>query len=82
MLTATINDIRYALRGFRRAPLVAFTVVSTVALGLGLVAVAFTLLNTVLFRSRSGRTQRRQLAGRGGRDRRRRRLLHLSRPIG
>jgi len=50
MLTATINDIRYALRGFRRAPLVAFTVVSTVALGLGLVAVAFTLLNTVLFR--------------------------------
>jgi predicted permease len=50
MPTATINDVRYALRGFRRAPLVALTVVSTVALGLGLVAVAFTVFNTVLFR--------------------------------
>jgi predicted permease len=50
MPTGTINDIRYALRGFRRAPLVAFTIVSTVALGLGLVAVAFTIFNTVLFR--------------------------------
>ena len=41
---------RYALRTFRRAPLVAFTIVSTVALGLGLVAVAFTMLNSLLFR--------------------------------
>jgi predicted permease len=46
----TLQDIRYALRGFRRAPLVAFTVVTTVALGLGLVVVAFTLLNAFLFR--------------------------------
>src|SRR5678815_3180265 len=45
-----IQDIVYALRGFRRAPLVAFMVVSTVALGLGLVATAFTLLNVFLFR--------------------------------
>jgi predicted permease len=45
-----IRDIVYALRGFRRAPLVAFMVVSTVALGLGLVAAAFTLLNVFLFR--------------------------------
>ena len=44
------QDIRYALRGFRRAPLVAVTVVSTVALGLGLVAVAFTIFNMALFR--------------------------------
>jgi predicted permease len=44
------RDIRYALRGFRRTPLVAFTVVTTVALGLGLVAVAFTIFNTVFFR--------------------------------
>ena len=46
----TFRDIRYALRGFARAPLVAFTVIFTVALGLGLVAVAFTFLNAFLFR--------------------------------
>src|SRR6187455_3521401 len=47
------RDIRYALRGFRRAPLVAFTVISTIALGLGLVTVAFTIFNTALFREDS-----------------------------
>ena len=46
----TVRDILYALRTFTRAPLVAFTIVSTVALGLGLVAVAFTMLNALLFR--------------------------------
>ena len=46
----TVRDFLYALRTFRRAPLVAFTIVSTVALGLGLVAVAFTMLNALLFR--------------------------------
>ena len=46
----TMRDVSYALRTFRRAPLVAFTIVSTVALGLGLVAVAFTVVNTLLFR--------------------------------
>jgi putative ABC transport system permease protein len=46
----TIGDLRYALRSFRRAPLAAFTVVVTVAIGLGVVAVLFTILNTFLFR--------------------------------
>jgi putative ABC transport system permease protein len=46
----TVRDIFHALRTFKRAPLVAFTIVSTVALGLGLVAVAFTVLNALLFR--------------------------------
>jgi predicted permease len=46
----TVSDILYALRTFQRAPLVAFTIVSTVALGLSLVAVAFTMLNAMLFR--------------------------------
>jgi predicted permease len=45
-----VRDVVYALRQFRRAPLVAFTVVSTVGLGLGLVAVAYTFLNVFLFR--------------------------------
>src|SRR5688572_5153780 len=47
----TVRDVFYALRTFKRAPLVAFTIVSTVALGLGLVAVAFTMLNAMLFRA-------------------------------
>jgi predicted permease len=45
----TLRDIFYALRTFKRAPLVALTIVSTVALGLGLVTVAFSLLNMFLF---------------------------------
>ena len=49
LLDDTIRDILYALRTFKRAPLVALTIVSTVALGLGLVAVAFTLLNALLY---------------------------------
>lgn len=46
----TVRDILYALRTFKRAPLVAVTIVSTVALGLGLVTVAFTMINALLFR--------------------------------
>jgi predicted permease len=46
----TVRDVRFALRSFRRAPLTAFTIVATVALGLGIVAVLFTLLNRFLFR--------------------------------
>ena len=46
----TVRDFFYALRTFKRAPLVAFTIVSTVALGLGLVAAVFTVLNALVFR--------------------------------
>jgi predicted permease len=46
----TIGDLRFALRSFRRAPLAAVTIVATVAIGLGVVAVLFTLLNLFLFR--------------------------------
>ena len=46
----TIRDIQYAFRAFRRAPLAAATVVVTVSLGLGVVAVLFTFMNTFLFR--------------------------------
>ena len=49
-LEDTVRDILYALRTFKRAPLVAFTIVSTVALGLGLVAAVFTVLNALVFR--------------------------------
>jgi predicted permease len=46
----TLGDVHYALRTFRRAPLAALTIVVTVAIGLGVVAVLFTILNTMLFR--------------------------------
>src|SRR5215212_1774547 len=39
----TIRDIQYALRTFKRAPLTAFTIVATVAIGLGVVAVLYTI---------------------------------------
>ena len=45
------RDILYAFRTFRRAPLAALTIVATVALGLGLVAVVFTVYNVFCFAS-------------------------------
>jgi len=44
------RDVSFALRTFRRTPLVALTVVSTIALGLGVVTVAFTFFNMFFFR--------------------------------
>ena len=46
----TVRDIVYALRGVQARSARALTIVFTVALGLGLVTVAFTLLNMLLFR--------------------------------
>src|SRR5918993_107814 len=40
-----LRDIAYALRTYRRAPLVAATIVGTLSLGLGLVTVVFTFFN-------------------------------------
>ena len=42
--------MRFTWRLFRRAPLVALTIVTTVGLGLGLVTVVFTILNLYIFR--------------------------------
>ena len=47
----TIGDLQYALLTFKRAPLAALTIVVTVAIGLGVVAVLFTVLNVLLFRT-------------------------------
>jgi putative ABC transport system permease protein len=46
----TAGDIQYALRTFKRAPLTALTIVVTVAIGLGVVAVLFSILSMLLFR--------------------------------
>jgi predicted permease len=50
LLDGVVRDVLYGCRSFRRAPLVALTIVTTVALGLGLVAAVFTFLNAVIFR--------------------------------
>jgi predicted permease len=47
---ALAHDITFAWRMLRRTPLVAVTVVSTIALGLGVIAVAFTFFNAFFFR--------------------------------
>ena len=44
------RDIVYAFRTFRRAPLAALTIVATVALGLGVVAVVFTVYTLFFLR--------------------------------
>jgi predicted permease len=44
------RDLRYACRSFARAPLAALTIIATVGLGLGLIAVVFTILNAYIFR--------------------------------
>ena len=44
------RDILYAFRTFRRAPLTAITIVATVALGLGLITVVFTIYNIFFLR--------------------------------
>ena len=58
LLDSGVRDILYACRSFRRAPLVALTIVTTVGLGLGLVAAVFTILNAVIFRADEVRNPR------------------------
>jgi predicted permease len=50
LLESVVRDLRFTLRSFRRTPLVTLTIVTTVGLGLGLVAVVFTILNAFIFR--------------------------------
>jgi len=45
-----LQDMRYALRGLRRAPHFVLTVVSTIGLGLGLVTSAFTIFDAYVLR--------------------------------
>src|SRR5262245_52984491 len=51
LLDNVARDLRYACRSFLRTPLVALTLGAPVGLGLGLVTVAFTLLNAYLFQA-------------------------------
>jgi putative ABC transport system permease protein len=49
---ATVGqDIRYALRGFRRDPVFALAVIATLALGVGATTAVFSVVDRILFRS-------------------------------
>src|SRR5262245_1464627 len=45
-----LQDLRYAIRSFRRTPTFAITVVATIALGLGLNTAIFTIFNTYVLK--------------------------------
>src|SRR5580700_1501621 len=49
-LESLMQDVRYALRGFRRAPAFVLTVVGTIGLALGLNTALFTLFNAYVLR--------------------------------
>jgi predicted permease len=50
LIETTFQDVRYAVRGFRRSPTFVVTVVATIALGLGLDTALFTVFNATYFR--------------------------------
>jgi predicted permease len=50
-LNSVLADFMYACRSLRGAPLVAVTVVTTVGLGLGLLAAVFSVFNAAIFRA-------------------------------
>jgi predicted permease len=49
-LGTLMQDVRYSLRGFRRGPLFAFTVITTLALGIGATTAVFSVVDRILFR--------------------------------
>jgi predicted permease len=46
-----LQDVRYALRGFRRNPVFTITVIATLALGIGATTAVFSVVDRILFRS-------------------------------
>jgi predicted permease len=50
MMDRVAQDIRLALRGFRRSPAFALTAVLTLGLGIGMAVAMFTIIDAVLFR--------------------------------
>jgi len=51
LLDSVWQDIRYAVRGFRRNPLFTVTVIVTLALGIGTTTAVFSVVDRILFRS-------------------------------
>jgi predicted permease len=50
-LGTVAQDVRYALRGFRRNPVFTITAVATLALGIGATTAVFSVVDRILFRS-------------------------------
>jgi predicted permease len=50
-METVLQDVRYALRGFRRNPLFTITVIATLALGIGATTAVFSVVDPILFRS-------------------------------
>ena len=50
MVATIAQDLRYAMRGFRRNPLFALTVIATLALGIGASTAVFSVVDRILFR--------------------------------
>jgi predicted permease len=50
-LESLAQDVRYAIRGFRKAPAFALTVIGTIGLGLGLNTMLFTVFNSYVLRT-------------------------------
>jgi len=46
-----LQDVRYALRGFRRNPIFTIAVIATLALGIGATTAVFSLVDRILFRA-------------------------------
>ena len=49
-METVLQDIRYALRGFRRNPVFTITVIATLALGIGATTAVFSVVDPILFR--------------------------------
>jgi predicted permease len=50
-LETLMQDIRYALRGFRRNPIFTLTAIATLALGIGATTAVFSVVDPILFRA-------------------------------
>jgi len=51
LLEALLQDVRYAICGFRRNPIFTITVVATLVLGIGATTAVFSVVDRILFRS-------------------------------
>ena len=51
LIETVLQDVRYALRGFRRNPTFTLTVIVTLAIGIGATTAVFSVVDRILFRS-------------------------------